>query len=353
MIVGSSTNGSYRDLMIAALILAGDPQGRGRYHTVDFNVNPGSRQTLENVMLMGGLDPLIQAGARICEAGCLGCIGITQAPASGINSLRTFPRNFKGRSGTRDDRVFLCSPGDGRGLGAHRPHHRPAHPGGVPRGELPRALPLQPGLVPLPGRRRREEVEILRGPNIVAFPQLDEPPEAIEGEVLIKVGDNISTDIIMPAGGRVLPFRSNIPRIADFVFEVADEGFAARAREKGGGMVVGGENYGQGSSREHAALAPRYLGVRAKIAKSFARIHRAEPGQLRHPAPGVRRPGGLRRGPPGGPGAHPGGAQAPEGEAGEVPVEIGGRRILTRLEVSPRERKILAAGGLLNRSRQA
>jgi aconitate hydratase len=223
---------------------------------------------------------LIHAGARLHQAGCMGCIGMGEAPATGQNSLRTMPRNFPGRSGTREDRVWLCSPEtaaasvltgeitDPRRLtelfGLSAPHIEPPSDQIVDTDML--VAPPESG----------EGVELVKGPNIESLPDFEPLPDRIEGTVLLKVGDNVSTDEIMPAGQRVLPFRSNIPKMAEFVFDPIDESFPERAldvRDAGGHLVVGGENYGQGSSREHAAIAPRFLGLRAVIAKSFARIH--------------------------------------------------------------------------------
>jgi len=241
-----------------------------------FDVNPTSRQPLENLAADGHLLSLVHAGARLHQAGCMGCIGMGQAPATGQNSLRTFPRNFPGRSGTRGDRVFLCSPEtaaaaaltgevtDPRTLGMDYPRVD------VPERQLLNADMLQPP--PESG----DDVELVKGPNIASLPEFEPLPDRIEGPAMLKVGDNVSTDEIMPAGTRVLPFRSNIPEMAEFAFDVIDESYPARAaeiRDAGGHFVVGGENYGQGSSREHAAIAPRYLGLRAVIAKNFARIH--------------------------------------------------------------------------------
>ncbi len=343
VIIGSSTNGSYRDIMIAARILS----GRTRHPDVDLSVNPGSRQTLENVLAMGGLKALVEAGARICEAGCLGCIGMGQAPASGTNSLRTFPRNYKGRSGTRDDAVYLCSPETAAASALTGRITDPRSLGTYPAVEYPVRYTFNPDWFFMPSRTS-QEVEIVRGPNIKPFPVFGPLEETIQGEALIKVGDNVSTDTIMPAGNRVLPFRSNIPEISRFVFDVIDSGFAARAAQKGGGIVIGGENYGQGSSREHAALAPRYLGVRAKIVKSFARIHKANlvnfgvlPLTFADPADYDRiRQGDVLR-------MHDARRLVSEG-ADVIPVEVNGSRMQTRLELSARQRRILLAGGLLN-----
>ena len=272
--IGSSANPGYRDFAVAAHMV----RGRRVADNVSFDVNPTSRQLLENLIRDGLLIDLIHAGARLHQAGCNGCIGMGQAPASGRNSLRTVPRNFPGRSGTKEDSVFLCSPEtatasalagritDPRDLGMPYPTIQP------PERQI---LNLEMLIAPLPVEQARQ-VELIKGPNIATLPELDPLPDSLELPVLLKVGDDISTDEIMPAGGRVLPFRSNIPKISEFVFEVIDESYPRRAkevRERGGHLVVGGDNYGQGSSREHAALAPRYLGLRVVIAKSFARIH--------------------------------------------------------------------------------
>ncbi len=346
VLVGSSTNGSYRDLMVVARAL----EGKVRHPLVDLSVNPGSRQTLENVMIMGGVTMLVDAGARICEAGCLGCIGMGQAPASGTNSLRTMPRNYKGRSGTDDDFVYLCSPETAAASALTGRITDPRTLGAYPRIDYPERYAFNPNWLFMPSPTP-DEVRIIRGPNIKPFPTFGPVEDDIEAEVLIKVGDDISTDIIMPAGNRVLPFRSNIPAISDFVFVQVDEGFARRAREKKRGVVVGGENYGQGSSREHAALAPRYLGIRAKIVKSFARIHKSNlinfgilPLTFASPADyeEIRQGDSVQ--------IH-GVRKLLEDGASEVPVQVNGKTIMTKLEVSDRHRRILLAGGLLNLAR--
>jgi len=270
VIVGSSANGSYRDLMIAAKIV----EGKRIHPYVSFEINPGSRQSLENLEIMGGVLSLIHAGARIHQSGCLGCIGMGQAPATGTKSLRTFPRNFKGRSGTMDDAIYLCSPEVAAASAIQGSIADPRKLGECPKVKYPKKFSFNNDWFVQPAKNPAK-VKVVRGPNIAPFPKFAKLKKDIEGEVLLKVGNNISTDIIMPAGNRVLPFRSNIPAISKFVYDVLDESFYDRAKEKGGGIVVGGENYGQGSSREHAALAPRYMGIRAKIVKSFARIHKA------------------------------------------------------------------------------
>lgn len=269
--IGSSANPGFRDFAIAALMV----DGKRIHDAVSFDINPTSRQTLENLAHLGYLLSLVRAGGRLHQAGCNGCIGMGQAPATGRISLRTVPRNFPGRSGTKEDQVYLCSPEtavasaltgvitDPRTLGI-----------GYPRFEEPETLILNTHALVAPSLED-EEVELVMGPNIRPLPDLDPLPERIEGPVLLKVGDDISTDEILPAGTRVLPFRSNIPEISRFTFAQIDETYYERAIQYGktGSLVVGGSNYGQGSSREHAALAPRYLGLRAVIAKSYARIH--------------------------------------------------------------------------------
>ncbi|MCX7038805.1 MAG: aconitate hydratase [Spirochaetes bacterium] len=343
VIVGSSTNGSYRDIMIVSKAVA----GKIRHPDVSFEINPGSRQTLKNVTEMGGLIPLIEAGARIHEAGCLGCIGMGQAPATGSNSLRTFPRNYKGRSGTKDDAIYLCSPETAAASALTGRITDPRSLGPCPEIPYPAVYAFNPKWLVQPAEDP-SRVEVIRGPNIQPFPSFAEMEETFECRVLIKVGDNISTDIIMPAGNRVLPFRSNIPAISAFLFDVVDERFAARAKEWGGGIVVAGENYGQGSSREHAAIAPRYLGVRVKLAKSFARIHRANlfnfgivPLEFANPADydSLAQGDTVR---------FPGMRSAILSGKSEIVVEAGGRTIMARLSASERNRKMLAAGGLLN-----
>jgi len=269
--IGSSANPGLRDFAIAAMIV----DGKQAHDRVSFDVNPTSRQILENMTATGILGKLIHAGARLHQAGCGGCIGMGQAPATGRISLRTVPRNFPGRSGTKEDLVYLCSPEtaaasaltgvitDPRTLGMAYPRFMEAE-----------AVLLNTEML-VPPAPEGEQYDLEKGPNIKPLPVLEPLPDTLEGPVLLKVGDDISTDEILPAGAKVLPFRSNIPAISRFVFSPIDETYYERAMDyqKQGSFVVGGSNYGQGSSREHAALGPRYLGVKAVIAKSFARIH--------------------------------------------------------------------------------
>jgi len=348
VLVGSSANSAFRDLMTVCRIL----DGRRVAPHVSFNVNPGSRQVLENVADQGGIMMLLLAGAQIHQPGCLGCIGMGQAPGTNQVSLRTFPRNFPGRSGTKNDRVYLCSPETAAAAGIFGVVTDPRKLGDLmpwPNVQNPARYILDDSSIifPLPPEEAKQ-VAIVTGPNIVPFPDFDPLPETLEAEVILTVGDNISTDTIMPAGNKVLPYRSNIPAISQFVFEQLDPDFHKRAKEKGNGVVVGGENYGQGSSREHAALAPRYLGIRAKIVKSFARIHKANlvnfgilPLTFKNPADYDLLKQGDRL-------EFPHVRRLVATGAVEIPLRVGGKEIVTLLEVSDRQRQELLAGGTLN-----
>lgn len=272
--IGSSANPGFRDFAISALMV------KGKYvsENISFDVNPTSRNQLEELALDGHLAELIHAGARIHQAGCNGCIGMGQAPATGKNSLRTVPRNFPGRSGTPEDSVFLCSPETATASALQGKITDPrtlSMP--YPKVKLPKRRIINKSMLekPLPLEEARK-IKLVKGPNIASIPTLHPLPHELKLPVLLIVGDNVSTDEIMPAGARVLPYRSNIPKISEFTFDVIDDTYSKRAQmihHQGGHIIIAGENYGQGSSREHAALAPRYLGLRAVIAKSFARIH--------------------------------------------------------------------------------
>jgi len=273
--IGSSANPGWRDFAVAAEIV----RGKTVPSNVSFDVNPTSRQLLEALIADGRLGALVAAGARIHQTGCNGCIGMGQAPAVGQNSLRTTPRNFPGRSGTEEDSVFLCSPEtaaasalfgritDPRTLDI--PYPRLADPAAVAVNTALLAPPLPPAEARL--------VELVKGPNIRSLPEFDPLPDSLALPLLLKMGDDVSTDEILPAGAKVLPYRSNIQKIEDFAFERIDSTYVERARAvraTTGHAVVAGRNYGQGSSREHAAVAPRDLGLRVVLAKGFARIHR-------------------------------------------------------------------------------
>lgn len=270
VLVGSCTNSSYRDLSIISSIL----EGKVVHEHVSMGVNPGSKQVLENITASGKLLNFISAGVRVNESGCGGCIGMGQAPPSGAVSVRTFNRNFPGRSGTADDKVYLCSPETAAACAIYGKITDPRKLGDYPQVNMPEKYVVDDRMIILPSLQP-ENVVVVRGPNIAPLPLAEALPNMIEKKVLLKVGDNISTDGIMPAGAKILPLRSNIPKISEYVFSPIDPNFAKNAKENHGGLVVGGDNYGQGSSREHAALAPMYLGVKAVIVKSFARIHKA------------------------------------------------------------------------------
>jgi aconitate hydratase len=346
VIVGSSVNSSFRDLMTVCRMVEGRRVAPG----VHFHVNPGSRQVLENVAQQGGVLMLLMAGVSIHQSGCLGCIGMGQAPGTNQVSLRTFPRNFPGRSGTKDDKVYLCSPETAAASGIAGVITDPRDMAKTmvwPGVSNPESYLLDDSGIIFP-LDDSSSIEIKTGPNIVPLTDFEPLPDSLDAEVVLKVGDNITTDHIMPAGNKVLPLRSNIPAISEHVFEQLDADFPARAKAAGNSVVIGGENYGQGSSREHAAIAPRYLGVRAKIVKSFARIHKANlvnfgilPLVFKNPAdidlfnqgdhvsfPDVRR--------------------LVESGANEIPVLVNGREVTTLLDISGRQRQELLAGGTLN-----
>jgi aconitate hydratase len=275
VVVGSSANPGLRDFAVVAAILA----GRQTHPQVSFDINPTSRQILADLTAMGATLELIRSGARLHQTGCLGCIGMGQAPAFGRHSLRTFPRNFPGRSGTSDDLVWLCSPEtaaaaaltgvitDPRDLpdlmGIDYPVMRLPAVSTVNMATLEAPLPLGEAAV----------VELAKAPSIGVLPDFEALPDNLEAPVAIKVGDDLSTDEIMPAGAQALPYRSNITKLAEFAFVRVDPDYVSRARQSGRHVIVAGHNYGQGSSREHAVIAPRYLGLRVVLAKSYARIH--------------------------------------------------------------------------------
>jgi aconitate hydratase len=350
VLIGSCANSSFRDLMIAARALS----GRRVHPRVSLEINPGSRQVLENLILAGGLVPLLEAGARVMPPGCWGCIGMGQAPPTNAASVRTFPRNFPGRSGTKDDRVYLASPETAVAAAIFGALQDPRDLGDYPRVSQPRRVVANgSNIIPPPPPGEAATVEVIRGPNIVPFPVLSPLPETWRGEVWLKAGDNVTTDDILPAGSQILPLRSNLPAISQYAFTRLDPEFPQRVAGRGEGAVVGGENYGQGSSREHAALAPRFLGVRVKLVKSFARIHLANlinfgilPLTFENPGdydllsqdqtlelPGVR--------------------QRLLDGAERLPLKVGDREIWVRVDLSERQRRLLAVGGALNLAREA
>ena len=343
--IGSCTNSSFCDLMRVAGIL----EGRHVAENVSLTISPGSRQVLKALANNGALGTLVTAGARILECACGPCIGMGQAPATGAVSLRTFNRNFYGRSGTPSANVYLVSPEAAAVSAVTGVLTDPETYGLKPMYDVPEHFEIDDGMLVVPPEDG-SGVEVVRGPNIKPFPKAAPPAETLSGKALIKLGDNITTDHIMPSNAKLLPFRSNVPYLAGFCLAPCDEGFAERAKANDGGFIVAGGNYGQGSSREHAALAPLYLGVKAVLAKSFARIHRAnlmnngilpleftDEADYDAIAPDdeiviENAPAQI--------------AAAAEGEC--VTVRAGGRELKMKLVITPRQRDILLAGGLLN-----
>ncbi|HEX3029543.1 MAG TPA: aconitase family protein, partial [Clostridia bacterium] len=268
--IGSCTNSSYMDMMKVAAILKGK--------TIDPNVSlviaPGSKQVLTMLAKNGALADMVAAGARILESACGPCIGMGQAPCTDAISLRTFNRNFEGRSGTKSASVYLVSPEVAVASALTGVLTDPRELGEAPVIEMPKEFFVNDNMVIAPAPENND-VEVVRGPNIKPFPINKPLSDKVQGKALIKVGDNITTDHIMPSNAKLLPFRSNVPYLAEFCLTPCDSEFPARAKSNGGGFIIGGSNYGQGSSREHAALAPLQLGIKGVIAKSFARIHMA------------------------------------------------------------------------------
>ena len=341
--IGSCTNSSFADMIKTASVL----KGHKIADSVSLGISPGSRQVLSMMAESGALTDMIDAGARILECACGPCIGMGFSPNSKGVSLRTFNRNFLGRSGTKDGQVYLVSP---ETAAASALTGYITDPTTLP----PITQPQQPDrfrinddgiIAPLPVAEAAA-AEVLRGPNIKPFPETRPLEDEIEAAVILKVGDNITTDHIMPAGSKVLPYRSNIPKISEFCFSVVDETFAARAKEAGKGFIIGGSNYGQGSSREHAALAPLYLGIKAVIAKSFARIHAANlvnagilplifenPDDYDEIEQGdVLRLDGVRA----------------ALEDDRIILHAGDKNIPLRMELAERQKEVLLAGGLLD-----
>lgn len=268
--IGSCTNSSFVDMMKVAKIL----KGKTVCPTVSLCIAPGSKQVLNMLAMNGALGDMIGAGARILESACGPCIGMGQSPNSGGISLRTFNRNFEGRSGTKDAGIYLVSPEVAAASALTGYLTDPRDLGEAPTVEMPEHFTINDNMIEPPADpEEAASIEVLCGPNIKPFPKTEPLPESITAKAVLKVGDNITTDHIMPAGAKILPYRSNIPHLSQFCFGVCDESFPERIKAEGKGIIIGGANYGQGSSREHAALVPLYLGVKAVITKSFARIH--------------------------------------------------------------------------------
>lgn len=268
--IGSCTNSSYVDMMKVASIL----KGKTICPTVSLCIAPGSKQVLNMLALNGALADMINAGARILESACGPCIGMGQSPNSTGVSLRTFNRNFEGRSGTKDASIYLVSPEVAACSALTGYLTDPREMGDAPQISMPDKFIVNDNMIEPPASvEEAKDIEVLRGPNIKPFPKTEPLPAELEAKAVLKVGDNITTDHIMPAGAKILPYRSNIPHLSQYCFAVCDESFPERIKKEGKGFIIGGANYGQGSSREHAALVPLYLGVKAVITKSFARIH--------------------------------------------------------------------------------
>ncbi len=346
--IGSCTNSSLSDMLKAAEIL----RGKTIADNVSLTITPGSKQVYNMLADCGALSDLIAAGARVLECTCGPCIGMGQSPVSAGVSLRTFNRNFLGRSGTKDAQVYLVSPEVAAYSALTGVLSDPRELGDMPEFKLPEKFLINDNMMIAPaGIEEAAELTTVKGPNIKDCPIGEPLPESIKCECVLKVGDNITTDHIMPAGAKILPYRSNIPYLSNFCFAVCDEDFAARAREKGQGIIVGGENYGQGSSREHAALVPLYLGIKAVITKSFARIHAdnlvnagilplvfADPADYDTVAQGDS-------------------LELPDiknavKNGSEIALYVGGKKIALKTNLSDRQRAIILAGGLLNYTKE-
>lgn len=348
--IGSCTNSSYLDMMRVASIL----KGKTVSDTVSLAIAPGSKQVYNMLAKNGALGDIISAGARVLECACGPCIGMGQSPNSAGISLRTFNRNFEGRSGTADGQIYLVSPETAAASALAGVLTDPRTLGEENAIAMPNSFLINDNMVIAPASpEEAENVEILRGPNIKPFPVTTALADSVAAKALLKVGDNITTDHIMPAGAKILPYRSNIPYLSNFCFTVCDKEFPARAKEYGKGIIVGGQNYGQGSSREHAALVPLYLGIKAVLVKSFARIHCANlvnagivPLVFENEAdydridqmddlsmPNIR-------------------AELEAGQPITVKDETKGFTIHTNAQLTDRQRDMILAGGLLNYTKQ-
>ena len=347
--IGSCTNSSLMDMLKVAAMLKGKTVAPG----VSLSISPGSRQVLSMLADCGALTDILASGARVLECACGPCIGMGFSPNSGGVSLRTFNRNFLGRSGTKDGQVYLVSPETAVASALTGYITDPTTSGGSLSIQMPDSFQINDSavLAPLPVEEAAS-AEVLRGPNIKEFPKSKPFSDSLTAKSVLKVGDNITTDHIMPAGAKILPYRSNIPHLSKFCFEVCDPSFPERAKEAGDGIIIGGSNYGQGSSREHAALVPMYLGIRCVIAKSFARIHIANlinagilPLTFADPADydALEQDHVLKL------------TDIPGGMAsGKITIinETTGKTILANCDLSDRQQKILTCGGLLNYTKE-
>ena len=346
--IGSCTNSSLRDLLTVAAIL----KGKTVHPDVSLSISPGSKQVYTMLAQCGALADLISSGARILECACGPCIGMGFSPKSAGISLRTFNRNFLARSGTKDASVYLVSPEVAAASAVAGVFTDPTELGEAPKITLPESFLINDNLIDLPASEEEaKEVTVERGPNIKPIPKGKAPEENLYSKIILKVGDNITTDHIMPAGTKILPYRSNVPKLSEFCFTVCDPDFPERAKSEGGGIVLGGTNYGQGSSREHAALVPLYLGIKAVIAKSFARIHVANlinfgivPFTLENPDDYELIAEGES--------ITIDGFKDAIANAESVTLKAGGKEIKLVLSLTERQRKILLSGGLLNYTKE-
>ncbi len=347
--IGSCTNSSLRDLLTVAKML----KGKTVHPDVSLSISPGSKQVYTMLAECGALADLIGAGARILECACGPCIGMGFSPESAGVSLRTFNRNFLARSGTKDANVYLVSPEVAAASAIAGVFADPRELGEAPKIVLPEKFLISDNMIELPASEEEAHtVEVVRGPNIKPIPKGKSPDDKLSAKIILKVEDNITTDHIMPAGTKILPYRSNVPKLSEFCFTVCDPTFPERAKAEGGGIILGGQNYGQGSSREHAALVPLYLGIRAVIAKSFARIHVANlinfgivPFTLANPDDYDKLAEGDFT-------SIDNFKEAITSLDSVVIKSESGAEIMLNLSLTERQRKILLAGGLLNYTKE-
>ena len=348
--IGSCTNSSMLDMLTVAAIL----KGKTVHPDVSLSISPGSKQVYTMLAKCGALADLIAAGARILECACGPCIGMGFSPKSAGVSLRTFNRNFEARSGTADAKVYLVSPETAAASAIAGKFTDPRSLGKAPEIKVPTHFIINDNLIEMPATEEEAaSVTVERGPNIKPIPVGRAPDEILSAKLLLKVGDNITTDHIMPAGTKILPYRSNVPKLSEFCFTVCDKDFPERAKREGGGIIVGGSNYGQGSSREHAALVPLYLGIRAVIAKSFARIHVANLINFGIAPLTFENPDDYDRLSEGDELVICDFSSAVAKDERVILTDMTtGAKIPLRLSLSPRQREILSAGGLLNLTKQ-
>ena len=344
--IGSCTNSSMQDMLTVAAML----KGKTVHPDVSLSISPGSKQVYTMLAECGALADLINAGARILECACGPCIGMGFSPQSAGVSLRTFNRNFLARSGTADAQVYLVSPETAAASAIAGVFTDPTTFGVAPKVEMPTTFKINDNLIEMPiSADKMDEVTVERGPNIKPIPVGKSPDENLSCELILKVGDDITTDHIMPAGTKVLPYRSNVPKLSEFCFTVCDKDFPERAKKKGGGVILGGVNYGQGSSREHAALVPLYLGIKAVVAKSFARIHVANLINFGIVPMMLKNPDDYDKFNEGDALEIQGFANAVKGENEATLVnKTNGATATLVLTLSPRQREMLTAGGCLN-----